>query len=184
MRIGIDMDDTTCSTTKKVIELEQDFSVEKKVSTLEDLWDAKRIRSVLAKIYKEVELKEGAQEAFRHLKYHYGDKINEIFIISARCSDLVDDCEELTEDYCIRNNLCIDYVIVNASDKAEVCKKYNIDIMIDNSINNYSNILNRDVDTTPILFDEENHYPGIEDRITSWSEVLEKFKKDKNEKVL
>ena len=55
MRIGIDMDDTTCSTTKKVIELEQDFSVGNKVSTVEDLWDAKRIRSVLSEIYKEVE---------------------------------------------------------------------------------------------------------------------------------
>lgn len=184
MRIGIDMDDTTCSTTKKVIELEQDFSVGNKVSTVEDLWDAKRIRSVLSKIYKEVELKEGAQEAFRYLKYQYGDEVNEIFIISARCSDLVDDCEELTEDYCMRNNLCVDHVIVNASDKAYVCKKYNIDLMIDNSINNYSNILNRDVDTVPILFDEDNHYPGIEDRITSWNEVSEKFKKDDNKKVL
>ena len=176
MTIGIDMDDTTCSTRKKVIELEEDFSVGDKVTTVEALWDAKRIRNVLKKIYTEVELKEDAVKAYKFLKYHYGNGINKIVIVSARCSDLVDDCEVLTEDYCAKNNLCVDRVIVNASDKAAICKKYGIDLMIDNSFNNYCNLVNNGINA--ILFDEDNHYPGIENRITSWSDLLEKFKEE------
>lgn len=177
MRIGFDMDDTTCSTTEKVIELEQDFSVGKKVKTKKDLWDAKRIRNVLTKIYKEVELKDGVVEAYNFFKYNYGDEINELFIISARCSDLVDNCKKLTEDYCKSNNLCIDHVIVNASDKAEVCKKYGIDLMIDNSINNYYNLINNGIEAC--LFDEYNNYPDIDDRIVSWYDVPKKFGENK-----
>ena len=48
-----------------------------------------------------------------------------------------------------------------------------IDIMIDDSIYNYNKLKNSGIKV--ILFDDENKYTDIVDRVSSWNEVIDKI---------
>lgn len=48
-----------------------------------------------------------------------------------------------------------------------------IDIMIDDSIYNYNKLKNSGIKV--ILFDDENKYADIVDRVSSWNEVIDKI---------
>ena len=48
-----------------------------------------------------------------------------------------------------------------------------IDIMIDDSIYNYNKLKNSCIKV--ILFDDENKYADIVDRVSSWNEVIDKI---------
>ena len=48
-----------------------------------------------------------------------------------------------------------------------------IDIMIDDSIYNYNKLKNSGIKV--ILFDDENKYADIVDRVSSWNEVIYKI---------
>ena len=48
-----------------------------------------------------------------------------------------------------------------------------IDIMIDDSIYNYNKLKNSGIKV--ILFDDENKYTDIVDRVSSWNEVMDKI---------
>lgn len=51
--------------------------------------------------------------------------------------------------------------------------RIDIDIIIDNSIYNYNKLKNSGIKV--ILFDDENKYTDIVDRVSSWNEVIDKI---------
>lgn len=51
--------------------------------------------------------------------------------------------------------------------------RIDIDIIIDNSIYNHNKLKNSGIKV--ILFDDENKYTDIVDRVSSWNEVIDKI---------
>lgn len=72
MNIGIDMDNTICSTSEKILEYEEKFIKQEKISS-DILWEdalykTKFLNIYLERIYNEAKLKECAIEVINNLK--------------------------------------------------------------------------------------------------------------------
>ena len=83
------------------------------------------------------------------------------------------DMDTLTEAWLKRNNITYDGIFFNvyAEQKAMVCLKNNIDVLIDDDIKNYDALTKHGIKV--ILFDDRRRYPNVGLRAESWHEVLE-----------
>ena len=97
------------------------------------------------------------------------EKENEIYIITARDSEFHDDPYKLSKDWLDKNNIKYDKLIVNAREKASICKKENIDIFIDDNINNCIDIANLGIKTIRISEDETNYNNIV--NVKTWDEI-------------
>ena len=72
MNIGIDMDNTVCSTSEKILEYQEKFIKQEKISSntlwKDDSYKTKFLNIYLEKIYNEAKLKECAREVINNLK--------------------------------------------------------------------------------------------------------------------
>ena len=169
MRIGIDMDNTICSTNEKVAEYENKFIKDNNI-TIDKLWSDNNYVSMflnkyLETIYMEVDLKPNVVSCINELK----KQGNEIYIITARTNNYVTDMHTIINNYCNKHNIKIDGIFINAKDKVDICIKNNIDIMIEDSFYNYDQLTSNNIKT--ILFDEYNEYAFIKSRVLSWKEL-------------
>lgn len=170
MRIGIDIDDTICSTTKELIKYQNKFLSEYNIYE-DELWKYYKdvfLERNLEKIYNNAKIKDNAKEIINKLK----EKKHEIYIITARSEKCLSDIYKTINNYLDKYNIQVDKIIINSKDKVCDCRKHNIDIMIDDSIYNYNKLKNNGVKV--ILFDDENKYVDIANRVSSWNEVLDK----------
>lgn len=173
MRIGIDMDNTICSTDEKVGEYEKVFTKDNNIDSY-TIWHNNYyfnlfLSEYLEIIYTEVEPKKDAIYCIKKLR----EQGNEIYIITARTNNYVTNMYNIINNYCIEHNIKIDGIFINAGDKVDICLKNNIDIMIDDSFYNYERLTNNNIDT--ILFDEYNKYHFIKRRVQSWNEIKKKL---------
>lgn len=169
MKIGIDMDNTICSTNEKIEVYENIFIKENNI-TINKLWNDNYyanlfLNKYLEIIYNETELKPNASLYINKLK----EEGNEIYIITARSNNYVSDMYKIINNYCTKHNIKIDGIYINAKDKVDICINNNIDIMIEDSIYNYNKLKENNINT--ILFDENNNYPNINNRISSWNKI-------------
>lgn len=173
MKIGIDMDNTLCSTDKKVGEYENIFTNNHNIDSY-TIWHNNYyfnlfLNEYLEKIYKEVEPKQDAIKTINKLK----EQGHEIYIITARTNSYVTNMHQLINNYCNNHNIKIDGIFIDAKDKVDICKDNNIDIMIDDSFYNYNQLMNNNINT--ILFDEYNQYRYIKKRVLSWKEINDRY---------
>ena len=89
MRIGLDMDDTICSTEETIIKFANKYSIEQKINP-DDIWYDEIIkRAFLTKyletIYLSEPLKEDADKVINEIK----NKGNEVIIITARSNSFI-----------------------------------------------------------------------------------------------
>lgn len=96
---------------------------------------------------------------------------NKIYIITARDSEFHDDPYKLSEDWLKRNNIEYDKLIVNAREKAPICKKENIDIFIDDQLNNCLDIEKIGIKTIRIS-DDIKKYDNIVS-FNNWIEIYD-----------
>ncbi len=169
MKIGIDMDNTICFTNEKVREYENIFLKENNINIYILWYDTyyanEFLTKYLEKIYTEVEPKQDAITIINKLK----EQGHKIYIITARTNNYVTDIYEIINNYCIKHNIKVDGIFINAGDKVDICIDNNIDIMIDDSFYKYDRLKSNNIKT--ILFDEYNEYPYIKKRILSWKEL-------------
>lgn len=174
MRIGIDLDDTICETTKIVKNRLSRYAKEENLNPLDIVNDEvlkKEFFSIyLEDIYRNVEVKKNAKEVLKRLK----NKGNEIYIITARSNKLVKsvvDVLKITKEWLAEKRIIVDEVIIEAygEKKKEVCEKYKIDIMIDDDPYNIKQIsLAR---TKGLLFDDMERFELKNNYVTSWLEA-------------
>ena len=100
---------------------------------------------------------------------------NEIIIVTARDFEFHDDPYKLSKDWLNNNNIYFDKLIVNAREKASVCKEENIDIFIDNQLQNCLNIYNIGIKTI-MLTDKVINNDNII-TLNSWNEIFNYIKK-------
>lgn len=175
MRIGIDLDDTVCNTTKLINDFAKAYAYDKNI-TVEDLFmnpnEVQEFYKVyLREILEEDSVKRDFVEVYPKLREN-----NELFIITARSNDFMEelfDMDTLTEAWLKRNDITYDGIFFNvyAEQKAMVCLKNNIDVLIDDDIKNYDALTKHGIKV--ILFDDRRRYPNVGLRAESWHEVLE-----------
>lgn len=174
MRIGIDLDDTICRTTEIVQNRLVKYAKEAHLNPLdimndEDLKD-NFFKTYIEDIYLNAEVKRNVASVIKRLR-HRG---NEIYIITARGSDSMPKLPnviEITEQWLKKNNIEADTIIssVYGDTKAEVCKKYNIDLMIDDDPYNYQRI--NAIGRKCLLFDDREKFDLKNNYVTSWLEI-------------
>ncbi|MCI8460050.1 MAG: hypothetical protein HFE81_01505 [Bacilli bacterium] len=174
MRIGIDLDDTICQTTEIVQNRLKRYATEEKMNPLDIINDDFLKHSFfsiyLEDIYLNVDVKKDAINVLKRLR----SRGNEIYVVTARRSDYVPsvtDVIKITERWLNENNIEVDGIITAAygETKADVCKRYNIDIMIDDDPYNYKKIVSSG--TKCLLFDDKERYDLKNNYVTSWLEI-------------
>lgn len=179
MRIGIDIDDTITDTWSYMVPIysrifnipteelshSQPYynSVKKLNLTIDDYF------KIMQPYYREntlnIPIKKDAQEVINILKKE-GHKI---IFITAR-GKMYHEPKLITKTYLEKNNIKYDKLIINANDKATICKKENIDLFIDDSYKHCQSVSSIGI---KVLMFGTNYNKNIKEftRITSWYEV-------------
>lgn len=154
MNIGIDIDNTITDVQEKLnnaafeyarwlgkdidnsVSLEEDINNDGEVYIKKFKFNCDELRHFLTDIQEEIgknaEPREGAVETIKKLRKD-GHKI---FIVTARDSEYHEDPYLLSKNWLDKNNIEYDKLIVNARNKAPVCKNENIDVFIDDQLGN------------------------------------------------
>jgi len=173
MKIGIDIDNTICS-TDEVIDIKiKEYIKEHGMSHEEFFGDS----SNMDKFYKEKILEVIAEDPVKDDFLRVLNKLkvnNEIIIVTARNEKLVkiyQSMRQATKDWLAKNNIYYDKYFDDAyiEGKVKVCKDEAIDIIIDDDINNYIAFKENGIKT--LLFDDRGKYLDVVDRVGSWKEV-------------
>jgi len=168
MRIGIDIDNTICSTDEKLCYYENIFINDENISR-DNIWNDsiyknKFLNLYLEKIYKESDLKKDALEVIKKILLN-----NEVYIITARSNNYVNNMISLINKYFSSFDLKIDKIIINAKDKVDACLNNDIDIMIDDNLYNYNKLLDNGINS--ILFDDKGRNIFVKNRVTCWKDI-------------
>lgn len=175
MKIGIDIDNTICSTDELLEKKIDDYIKEKGMSQKEFFSDIKYMSDFyeekLSEVVFEDQVKDGFLNVLNKLKIN-----NEIIIVTARNEKLsrsFQNMRKATLEWLEKNNIYYDKYYDDAykEGKVRVCKKEGIDIIIDDDINNY--LAFKDSGIKTLLFDDKGKYLDIVDRVGSWREVEE-----------
>lgn len=173
MKIGIDIDNTICSTDELLDKKIDDYIKEKGMSQKEFFSDIKYMSDFyeekLLEVVFEDQVKDGFLDVLNKLKIN-----NEIIIVTARNEKLSRNFQNMrkaTLEWLEKNNIYYDKYYDDAykEGKVRVCKKEGIDIIIDDDINNY--LAFKDSGIKTLLFDDKGKYLDIVDRVGSWREV-------------
>ena len=177
MWIGIDLDDTICRTTEMVHEKMDEYAVKNNIDVLEimnhELVREKFFDEYLPVIYSDVVIKHDVKDVIRRLR----NKGNEIFIITGRKKTQVPNIMEITDRWLEKNDVEVDGIFTSAygESKADVFKRENIDLMIDDNPYNYKSIVG--IGCKCLLFDDRGKYDLKDCYATSWLEVEEYINK-------
>lgn len=194
MKIGIDIDDTTVITVKSMIKYADlfDTKILGRKGTNGNLgliqnryylkilygWDDKTKFDFFDMYYKNVleecEFMPDAKEIIKKLK----EDGNEIYFITARLLQIKNcDTESITKE--TLKDIPYDKLIINASNKLEVCKDNQIDIFIEDSYDTCKELEENGIKsylmTTKM---NQNIDAGNIERVTSWKEIYSKIKRE------
>lgn len=175
MNIGIDMDNTICSTSEKILEYQEKFIADKNI-TVDILWKEENyknefLQKYLEEIYDTAEIKNDASKVINILKNN-----NKIFIITARSKKFVSDIYDVINRYLLKHNINVDGIFIDGKDKVDVCILNKIDVMIDDSRYNYQKLLDNNIKA--ILFDEHEKNKDIVNRVVCWNDIIDKIKEN------
>ena len=161
MRIGIDVDDTITNSWESLLpHYSRYFNIDESIlkkskpyyMSVKDLITLDEYFEMILPIYDEVipkvNLKENAKEVINKL-YEDG---HYIVFITARGRGHTNPYKQ-TKDYLDKHNIKYNKIIVNATNKAEVCQEEKIDLFIDDSVRNCKIVSEKGIDT--LLFE---HY--------------------------
>ena len=167
MKIGLDLDDTICS-TDKVIRKYVDNYCKKNGIVVDELWSNEVSKKEflinnLEKIYTEAKIKRGVKTTLNRLKKE-GHKL---YIITARTNKYMKtDIKSFINDYLNKNNIFVDDIFIDGKDKVDICKNNNIDIILEDNLYNYNLLIKNGINA--VLFDEYDIHKEIDARIIKW----------------
>ena len=99
---------------------------------------------------------------------------HKIYIITARDSEFHNNPYELSKTWLNKNNIEYDKLIVDARDKAKICREQNIEIFIDDKLSNCLQISNENIVTIRITNYTEQHQNIVNKK--NWKEIYEYIK--------
>ena len=169
MRIGIDIDDTICTTSDLInqvvvehnLNLTSDFDSydDRVLITYDDL-----IRENIDNIMKNCPLKKDAKEVINYFR----KKHHKIYIITARNNYYSDNICNITINYLKKHGIIYDKIIFDCSNKEIYCSENKIDVMLDDNLSLMKRLEN--VKTKGVLFitSYNKNYDGC--KVSSWME--------------
>ncbi len=190
MRIGIDVDDTICSTNETIL-LEADkydkevlggTGIKNKKAydfTLMMGWPkegkGRFFNDRLEYIMDKSPIKDGAVEVINKLY----DEGNEIIFITYRKDKYIKDPYLLTKNYLDRHGIKYNKLIANSGDKGIVCYNNKIDLFIDDSVTHLEDVSLYGIKV--LLFDSEYNKDNIKfDRVKNWYQIYNLIGGDNN----
>ncbi len=99
------------------------------------------------------------------------EKGNKIYIITARDSEFHENPYKLSKDWLDKNGIQYDKIIVNARDKAKICKEEKIDVFIDDQLQNCKKVSNEGIRVIRITNYRDKHGDIINK--SNWKEIYE-----------
>lgn len=174
MRIGVGIDDTICRTTEIVHDRLERYAKENNLNPLDVMNDEYLKQSFfniyLEDIYSNAEIKRNVSQVLKRLR----SKGNEIYLITGRSNTstpTVNNIFQITENWLKEHDIEVDAIIVSAygETKADVCKKFDIDLMIESNPYNYKKIVA--LGKKCILFDDREKYALKENYVSNWLDV-------------
>lgn len=174
MRIGVDIDDTICRTTEIVHDRLEEYGNQLGINPLDIMNDEELKKNFFdiyaVDIYENAVVKRNAAEVLKRLR----SKGNEIYLITSRSNNFAtsgDNGFEITEKWLKKQGIEADAIISSAygETRAEVCKKYDIDLMIEDDPYNYKKIVS--LGKKCLLFDDREKYALKNDYVRNWLEV-------------
>ena len=186
MVIGIDMDDTICSTNELIIEIADQYDKEvlggsgvkdRNAYMFTDMmgWPddmkGKFFNDRLEYIMSHAELKPHARDVINKLH----DEGNEIVIISFRKDKYIKDPYKMTVDWLNRYGIKYDKVFVNTGTKVDECIENNVKLFIDDKESHCEDVSKAGIDV--ILF--TNAYNHDETRFVrkdNWDQIYDYIK--------
>lgn len=195
MRIGIDIDDTAVITVNSMLkyadkynkevlgkdEIKNSLGLIKNRYYLKAIygWNDREKFDFFNMYYKNVLEECKPMDNVSKVCKQFKEDGNEIYFITARLNN-IENCntEEITKKTLQENNIPYDKLIINASDKIEAARKYNIDLFIEDSFETCSQLseigINNILMTTKM---NEQIDAGKIIRVSNWNEVYEEYKK-------
>ncbi len=190
MVIGIDMDDTICSTNERIIIEADKYDKEVLNGTgIKDInayeftemmgWPSdmkgKFFSERLEYIMDNAEIKEGAKEVINKLH----DEGNKIIFISFRKGKYIKDPYLLTKNWLERNGVHYDKIYVDTGSKVDECISEHVNLFIDDKESHCEDVSSAGIDV--LLFTNAyNHDEKRFRRVDNWKEVYEYIKEKNN----
>ena len=176
MRIGIDIDDTITNTQAKIDEIALRDGIKIHDRTKHWFYDRYNttseeddlfFRKHIVEIMSSASIKEDASEYISKLK----DDGHQIYIVTARSDYYDSTIPDVTIKYLEKNNIKYDEIILACRDKSLVCLENKIDILVDDSVENITNV--EEVGIKTITIDNEYNKEIKTTRANNWKEVYE-----------
>jgi uncharacterized HAD superfamily protein len=190
MVIGIDMDDTICSTNERIIVEADKYDKEVLGGTgIKDInayeftemmgWEkdmkGKFFADRLEYIMDNAEIKPSAKEVINKLH----DEGNKIIIISFRKGKYIKDPYNLTINWLNRHGVKYDKVFVDTGEKTDECIENGVNLFIDDKESHCEDVSNVGIDV--LLFTNQyNHDENRFRRVDNWDEVYSYIKEKNN----
>ena len=188
MRIGIDIDGVLTDVIRYACDYGSKYFFEKygKLNININSWSLKDMFNVTDEEDKECwltivenySINEPARPFTSEVIKKIKNEGNSIYIITARGADKWDDVDgqmnNIIKDWLKRNEIEYDNLIFS-KDKLEICKKYNIDIMIEDKTENINSVSTQ----IPVICFDANHNKNLKGkniyRAYSWYDVYYKY---------
>lgn len=178
MKIGIDIDDTITNSSEVISSYIKEYSHDNElINNIPNIIRGTNTSGVALDFYKKyseiigniIKVKENAVEVINKLH----DEGNEIIIITARSDNFYQDAYRFSYEYLVKNGIKFDKLFVSQAYKLELCKKENINLMIDDAVDTIESVVSNNIDG--ILFNSnlnEEINTNVK-RVNSWLEVYE-----------
>ncbi len=190
MVIGIDMDDTICSTNELIIEVADKYDKEVLGGTgIKDInayeftemmgWEkdmkGKFFADRLEYIMDNAPIKEGAREVINRLH----DNGWKVLIISFRKDKYLSNPFKLTKDWLERNDVHYDKIFVNTGTKTDECIENNVTLFVDDKESHCEDVSSAGIDV--LLFTNAyNHDENRFKRVDNWYQIEDYIKEKYN----
>lgn len=190
MVIGIDMDDTICSTNELIIEVADKYDKEVLGGTgIKDInayeftemmgWEkdmkGKFFADRLEYIMDNAPIKEGAREVINRLH----DNGWKVLIISFRKDKYLSNPFKLTKDWLDRNDVHYDKIFVNTGTKTDECIENNVTLFVDDKESHCEDVSSTGIDV--LLFTNAyNHDEKRFKRVDNWYQIEDYIKEKYN----
>ena len=101
---------------------------------------------------------------------------NKIILITARWENSRNNIARITRNWLKENNVVYDELVFDSQDKGEVAKKYNIDLFIDDSFKNCSDVSSKGIKTfiMDTRFNKAYDDEKIK-RVYSWPHIYQEY---------
>lgn len=186
MRIGIDIDDTLTDIKEELEAAALHYAKElgKETKEVDDTEDKEKnrnswqqryhftyeelkyfLKDIQEGITQKAKPREGVVETIKKLR----KEGNEIYIVTARCSEFHEDPYQLSKDWLEKNEIEYDKLIVNAREKASVCKQEKIELFIDDQLENCRKVAREGIKVIRVTKEKEQY--GTIMNKTDWKEI-------------